>query len=65
MFVIFAYDYNDKLMAVPAAFKKENDAWDAIAELMQQQNHPKLAWVEKGVVPYADVSNDSNSGNHT
>lgn len=61
MFVIFAYDYENRMMAVPAAFQTEDDAWTAVAELMQQSNHPKMAWVKKGVVPDGYLDCNSNS----
>lgn len=63
MFCIFAYDYNNRKMAVPAAFETEDDAWDAIQQIMSQENHPKMAWIEKGVIEYADVSGNSDSSN--
>lgn len=62
MFVIFAYDYENRKMAVPAAFEEELDAWNAVAELMKQPNHPKMAWVTKGVFDeYVDSNCDRRS----
>ena len=65
MFVIFAYDYENRMMAVPAAFQTEDDAWTAVTELMQQPNHPKMAWVKKGVVPDGHLDRNCHSGSQS
>lgn len=62
MYGCLAYDYNNKLLTVPATFETEESAWKCIQEIMQQENHPKMMWVVKGVEPlngYAD--SDGNS----
>lgn len=32
---------------MPAEFPTQNDAWDLISEIMQEPNHPKMAWIKE------------------
>lgn len=36
-------------VAIPAAFEKEKDAWDAIQDVVKQANRPRFGWVQKVV----------------
>ena len=61
MYACLAYDYDNKLLAVPASFETEDDAWNCIIETMKQPNHPKMMWVKKGVEFVGHADSDSNS----
>ena len=63
MYACLAYDYNNKLLAVPQTFETEKEAWDCIAETMQHENHPKMMWVKEGVEFVGHVDSDGNRGN--
>ena len=61
MYGCLAYDYDNKLLAVPATFETEEAAWKCIQETMQQENHPKMMWVKEGVEFIGHVDSNGNS----
>lgn len=61
MYACMAYDYDNRLLAVPEPFETEEEAWDCIQQTMKQKNHPKMMWVQKGVDYAGRIPHDNDS----